>query len=185
MKMDRVDVSAKPGGLDNRAGFGLACWIATLLLAQAQACLAQTPPRVPNTYNEYVNRGYGYSICYPDYIFVPQGESIAGDGQMFKADDGAELRVRASYNVPYRTIEDEFKDTAAEESRSGNVTFKQQEGNWFVVSGIVGAKIFYRKTILQGDTFITFRALYPGTASSFYAEVVTVLAQCLKGARAN
>ena len=183
--MDRVDVSAKAGEPGSRAKLRVAGVLAALLLGQTGVSLAQQPPRIPNTYNEYVNRGYGYSICYPDYIFVPQGENVAGDGQLFRAGDGAELRVRASYNVPFRTIQDEFKDMAAEESRSGNVTFKQQEGDWFVVSGIVGSKIFYRKTRLVGDIFITFRALYPGTASGFYAEVVTVLAQCLKTAKAN
>lgn len=183
--MKKVSASAKVKRCKNSARAYVAGVLAALLQPQINSCYAQQSANIPNTYNQYVNRSYGYSICYPDSIFVPQGEAVSGDGQAFRADDGAELRVHADYNVSYKSIQEDFKDTVAGESRNGQVTFKLQEDNWYAVSGIIGSRIFYRKTILEGEMFITFRVLYPGTLNSIYSDVVTVLAKCLKTSRAN
>jgi hypothetical protein len=149
-------------------------------LAYALPALAAPVADKRLTYSEYTNLGYGYSICYPGNVFIPQGETISRDGQLFVAADGAELHVHADYNIPFRTIQDDFLDTVSAESKNGAVTFKLQEGNWYVVSGMRGASIFYRKTILAGEEFITFRAMYPAAANPVYSDVVTTLAQCLK-----
>jgi hypothetical protein len=180
MKMNRAGASTKTWRFSTPARACTAAALAALFQAQCDVCLAQESARIPYNYNQYVNRGYGYSICYPDGIFVPQGEAVSGAGQAFRADDGAELRVHADYNISYKSIKDSFADAVADESRNASITFKLQEGNWYVISGTIGSRIFYRKTILDGEKFITFRALYPASLNSVYSGVVTILAGCLK-----
>jgi hypothetical protein len=157
-----------------------ACAVAALVQSQLDICYAQ-PSVIGNyVYSEYVNRQYGYSICYPEDVFLPQGESVSGDGQVFLAQDGAKLRVHADYNVSNQTIQAAFKDTISEEKGKGVVTFKSQKGNWYVVSGKNSGNVFYQKTLLEGSEFITFRAVYPETASATYGAIVTAVNQCLK-----
>jgi hypothetical protein len=185
MTMKKSADSAKAKKYGGAASVFVAGVLAALLQLQFDHCHAQQAGSSHITYGEYVNPVYGYSICYPNNIFVPQGESISGDGQTFEAGDGAELHVHADYNVPYRSIQDDFNNTVAAENRNGIVTFKIQEDNWYVVSGVVGSRIFYRKTIQAGEEFVTFRAFYPGSANDLYADVVTALGKCLKATKAN
>jgi len=177
---------ASTGEQNDVGGIGIyAALVLGALFQLAPAALAAPAADNRITYSEYANPDYGYSICYPDNIFIPQGETISRDGQLFTAKDGAQLNVHADYNIPFRSIQDDFQDTVSKESKDGAVTFKLQEANWYVVSGIKGGNIFYRKTILFGEAFITFRTIYPGSANPLYSEVVTALANCLKPSTAR
>jgi hypothetical protein len=177
MKMKTVSDSASVKVSRNRAGVYAAGVLATLIQFQTNACYAQQPV---STYTEYVNERYSYSVCYPESIFAAQGENASKDGQLFIAEDGARLRVYADYNISNKTIQDTFKDAVSDEKSKGVVTLKTQRGNSFIISGKHNGNIFYQKTILEKDSFISFRAIYPETASAAYADVVTAVGKCLK-----
>ncbi len=183
--MIEVRDSAKVKAHKSRACVYVAGALFAIIPSRTNICNAQQPITRHYLYREYVNQRYGYSICYPEGIFVPQGEPPSRDGQVFLAQDGAELRVHADYNVSYKSIQDDFKDTISDENRKGVVTFKLQKGNSYAVSGKNSGNIFYRKTILEGGQFITFRAVYPETASAVYGDVITAVSKCLKSLKPN
>lgn len=133
------------------------------------------PQRV--VYKTYTNARYGYSISYPSNLLIPQGEADNGDGQAFRSKDGAaEMLVYGSQNLGGALAE------AYREAQAGkNVSYKTIKGNWFVVSGRDGSKIFYRKTMLKGDVLKTFTIEYDESLRSTYDAITTRIARSFTG----
>ena len=151
----------------------LATLLATLLLTLAtfQGISAREP--APETkakldrvcsrtaeYACYTNHKYGYVLAWPRRLLKPLGESDAGDGQIFAAPDGqSELRCWAGFNdVLEQTIPEAFAQALREPSRQ--VTYKHLNKDFFVISGLEGSTIFYRKTILSHGVLATFELVY-------------------------
>lgn len=129
-------------------------------------------------YKTYANARFGYSVSYPANILIPQGEADNGDGQAFRSQDGkAEMRVFGRYNVQNETLRSAFN--AAQEGKS--VTYKVLRGNFYVVSGHDGGKIFYEKTMLKGDTFKTFMIEYDESEASTYDAITARVARSFVG----
>ena len=128
-------------------------------------------------YKTYTNARYGYSIAYPSNLLVAQGEADNGDGQAFRSKDGAaELRVYGSQNLGGGLA------TAYTEAQAGkDVTYKTMKGNWFVVSGRDGGKIFYQKTMLKGDVLKSFIIEYDAAQKSVYDAVTMRVARSFAG----
>jgi len=180
MRMKKVRDSARAKGFKNCACVYIAGVLVALIQSQIDICHAQQSVIGNNLYGQYMNERYGYSICYPENLFAPQGESVSGDGQVFLAQDGAKMRVYADYNISNKSIQDAFKEAISDQKSKGVVTFKSQQSNWYIVSGKGNGNIFYQKTILEGEEFISFRAVYPESASAIYGGIVTAMNQCLK-----
>ena len=129
-------------------------------------------------YKTYSNARFGYSVSYPANILIPQGEPDNGDGQVFRSSDGhAEMRVFGRYNVQNETLRSAFN--SAQEGKS--VTYKLLRGNFYVVSGHEGGKIFYEKTMLKGDTFKTFMIEYDEADASTYDAITSRVARSFVG----
>jgi hypothetical protein len=141
-------------------------------------CYAEQRGNDQRSYGIYKNSKYEYSICYPKDIFVPQGESDAGDGQVFLSKDGSELRVYASYNVLDETISEDFQRTTSEDK--DNITYKLIKHDWYVVSGNDHDKVFYQKTLLNGDEFISFRITYASLLANIYGDIINHLNKCVR-----
>src|SRR5215831_3050778 len=153
-----------------------AVWIATNVVSSAPV------PRQPadsHAWKTYTNVRFHYSICYPDDLFVPQGESANSDGQRFVAKDGGEFIVFGNYNALNESPKKTFADTAASlAGPSGKGTYKVLKPNWFVVSGQNGPIIFYAKTLHSHDTFKSFELTYDGSAAAVYEPLIRRIAAC-------
>jgi hypothetical protein len=153
--------------------------IAALWLAPFGGAALSHPAGVGQraVYKTYTNARYGYSISYPSNLLVPQGEADNGDGQAFRSKDGgAELRVYGSQNLG-----DGLAGAYKEAQAGKSVTYKTMKGNWFVVSGRDGGKIFYQKTMFKGDVFKTFIIEYDESQKSTYDAVTTRIARSFAG----
>lgn len=152
-----------------------ALFIALLALAGSHAHSAVTAQRV--VYKTYTNARYGYSISYPASLLTPQGEADNGDGQAFRSRDGAaEMRVYGSQNLGGGLA------GAYREAQAGkDVTYKTMKGNWFVVSGRDGGKVFYQKTMLRGDVLKTFTIEYDEAQKATYDAVTARVARSFIG----
>ena len=141
-------------------------------------------PRAPvlaadnHTWKVYTNVRFQYSICYPEDILVPQGESENSDGQKFLAKDGAKLIVFGRNNPLNEQVKDAFEDTASRLAGPGKVTYKVIRPGWFVVSGENGNSLFYAKTLYAHEQFKSFELNYDSSASTVYKPVLTRLAGC-------
>lgn len=130
------------------------------------------PARAQNpNFDSYSNTKYGYSIGYPQGVFIPQGEPDAGDGQVFRSPDNqAELRVFASFNVLNETLAARFQDSLGQPGLQPTYTVLRKR--WFVVSGFWGGKVFYQKTILAKDAFYTVMLVYNPANKAAYDPLV-------------
>lgn len=121
---------------------------------------------------EKANARFGYSISYPSDLLLPQGEAQNGDGQKFLAKDGsAEMLVYANYKLDDEDTLRKLYDEAVADL--GNPTYKVIKGDWFVVSGKKQGKIYYRKTMLKNEIFMTFTIEYNESKRKTYDAVTT------------
>lgn len=172
-----------------RTIFSFLLAVVTLYGVNGSSAIAQNQPN----YQSYHNARFAYSIAYPADVFAPQGESDNGDGQRFLSKDGrAELIVYGGYAVDDKqdTLQKRFREASA--SRSDEqpprvVTYKLIKGDWFVVSGRAGGRIFYQKTILKktaGDSpgvFKTLRIEYDESQNRDYGTIVARIVASFKG----
>jgi hypothetical protein len=155
--------------------------ISLLCVGLAFGSAVAKTPQAEGTY--YINVRFQYSICYPAAILVPQGESENSDGQKFLAKDGTELIVWGQHNVQEHSIAAEMKDTIASiTADAGTVTYKASKADWFVLSGKMGGKVYYQKTMhsaLAGnDIFISYRLTYDFANAARYEPLTGQLNEC-------
>lgn len=130
------------------------------------------------TYRTYTNARFGYSISYPPSLLKPQGEAENGDGQIFLG-KGAEMRVFGSNMLLNETLPAEYEAIVNETGSS--VTYKILRNSFFVVSGKENGKIYYQKTMVNGDgAFITFMIEYDESRRSTYDAAVTKMVRSFK-----
>ena len=120
----------------------------------------------------YTNHKYGYVLAWPKHILKPLGESDAGDGQVFVAQSGrAELRCWSGFNdVLEQTIPQAFAQAINEPGRQ--VTYQHMGKNFFVISGLEGRNIFYRKTLLDYGVLASFELVYAPSYKTLFDPVI-------------
>lgn len=107
-------------------------------------------------YNYYHNSRFDYSIEYPS-CFIQQEEPTNGDGCSFYMNERIYLSVFASYNALNETIADRYYENAI-----STVAYSTLKNNWFVISDYTSdGRIFYQKTVLKNDIFMTAILCYP------------------------
>jgi len=167
--------SWRPAGSAVR-GVWLFVLLAQLALTPTGAWTKQTareaalPPEMEKTtsavcgmtevYDCYTNHKYGYLLAWPKKLLAAQGESDAGDGQVFAAPDGrAQLVCWAGFNsVLKRPLKAAFQE--AQQEPGLQVTYKSLGKDFFVVSGFQEGKIVYRKTVMTALVQATFVLTY-------------------------
>jgi hypothetical protein len=130
-----------------------------------------------DTYWTYSNARYRFSIAYPAYLLVPQGEADNGDGQRFVSKDGSVTLVAFGSNRLDKSLRDEFQSAQADRE----VTYKVLKRDMFVVTGMANGKIFYQKTLLRGDVFKTFIIEYPEAKRASFDAVTARIARSFTG----
>ncbi|UYY56856.1 hypothetical protein [Sphingomonas sp. S2-65] len=148
----------------------------SLFLISAEAA----PAPAAYTWRTYVNVRFGYRICYPANLLLPQPEAPNGDGRVFVAADSATLTVFGRNNAEQASLSKTAAELASDRAGSkGSVRYRLVRRNWAVSSGEDGgSKLFYGKTILRDDQFIIFDLVYPKALAAQYKPVVEQLARC-------
>ncbi len=125
----------------------------------------------------YTNHKYGYLLAWPKNLLRAQGESPAGDGQVFSApDETARLTCWAGFNsVDNTSLPKRFQ--RAQQEAGLRVTYKHLGKTFFVVSGFMGNDIVYRKTIRDGTVTATFVLTYARTRSAVFNPIVGDIAK--------
>lgn len=140
---------------------------------------AHVPSAAAHVWKRYTNVRFQYSICYPEDLLVPQGESPNSDGQKFLAKDGAQLVVFGRNNAMGESLRDALASTEARlTDSSGKITYKALRPNWFVVSGQNGNTDFYARTRHSRDQFKSFELTYNRSAAAVYKPLIGRLTTC-------
>lgn len=119
------------------------------------------------TLKRYYNSRFGYSILYPS-SFSNLRESDNSDGCRFSKDNHSYLSVSGMYNGLNETIEDKYNKYKAK-----SPVYSRLKGNWFVVSDYTeNGDIYYLKTVLKDDIFMTAILYYPESEKEFYSKII-------------
>lgn len=128
----------------------------------------------------YINKKFGYSMKYPKNILYPQGESDNGDGQFFLSKDGeSKLRVWGEWAAPNDTLDDRYY-SELKNTNNRTIVYKAKKSNWFVISGYIGDKIYYQRTMSDKDAFATFIFEYKTSQRKIYDKIAGVMSWSFK-----
>jgi hypothetical protein len=140
---------------------------------------AHVPSASAHDWKRYTNVRFQYSICYPEDLLVPQGESPNSDGRKFLAKDGAQLVVFGRNNAMGESLRAALASTEARlTGSSGKITYKALRPNWFVVSGQNGNTDFYARTQYNREQFKSFELTYDHSAAAVYKPLIGRLTSC-------
>lgn len=140
----------------SRAMLSRFLWLCALFYASKTA-------HAQDTYRIYRNARYGTTVLYPANLVAPQPESARGSGRKWVSRDGQiEVNSYAFLNRSNRSARGEMNRALTDWKRdTARVTYARSGASWFVLSGYLGADIFYEKTLLRDGVFHTLIWQYP------------------------
>lgn len=128
------------------------------------------------------NAKFEFTMCFPADLMTPQLESDDGDGRIFLAKDGTELRVWGTFNTQNLTPEQALANqTKYIEKDGGNVSYKVARADWLVLSGTMGDRMFYQRASYDKVRFASFRLTYPKAHVAKWKPIAAHLSTCLDG----
>lgn len=113
-------------------------------------------------------------LCYPAMVFPKRQDEVGG--LRFISDDGlAWFHLSSEPNERRQSVAElvaEAVERGAEEQAT--VTYRRATRNWFVLSGFIGERIYYRKTVLSGGgaSIDTMLINFPKEQKPFYYDIV-------------
>jgi hypothetical protein len=154
----------------------LASLVALLLLPAAPASGQGCPAAPPGPQRSYSNARYGFGFTYPP-VFTLDPESVppTGDSARFwTADRRATAVVNAAPNTRRLTLRALMAEAEGDvlQNSGGDVTYRRTRDDWFVISGHMVGRIYYRRTLLTEA----------GIVATLWMEFPTELRPCLESA---
>ena len=128
-----------------------------------------------NSWPQYRNERYGFSLHFPSSVFAVEKQSEAGDGQVFVSKDGeARLLVGALKNADALTPSAYQEFIARESYAAYSISYRRGGETWFVMSGEGNGKTFYEKVMFScsGRLINSFAMLYPTEQRKAYDPIV-------------
>jgi hypothetical protein len=151
---------------------GLAAWV--LLAAPAGAQQAGCPDDGPAL--RYHNPRFDLAMTYPArFALDPDSIPASGDTARFATGDGQGTAVvTALRNGLGQGIGDLFREARQDvtENGGGVVTYQRARDNWFVLSGYMAGRIFYRRSLLSAS----------GLIGTLWIEFPTAMKPCFEAA---
>jgi len=114
-------------------------------------------------WTRYVNPRFGTAINYPSGLFLADPPPANGDGRNFRSVDGrAEFLIYGQYNALDQSLSSLREDDRSS-GRYDSVTYEKTGNDWYVLSGYMGDRVYYRRVQLTGggDTVHVFEITYP------------------------
>ena len=135
------------------------------------------PEKKAGYQTEYTNGRFGFTLVYPENLFVTKILSDNDDGiTLYNSDRSLELRAYGSwYGENIQQIYHEEQSWAEESGKK--VTYKVLKKSWFVLSGIDMNKqtIFYLKSYFREGKSLSFRLEYPIADKEKYDSLVSTI----------
>ena len=141
------------------------------------AAVAKSPVEAAD-WVRYCNARFGQCADIPS-AFRPDPPPENGDGLVFRDGGGMSITVSAMYNVTEATLASERE---ADIETAGPPTYQAQGPNWFVISGLGGAGIYYVKCFVKHSTISTLWIEYPAARKSLYDDIVPRVAKSFTSA---
>lgn len=102
---------------------------------------------------QYKNARFGFTMTYPpSFMLDPDSIPEGGDSARFwTADRRATAVVTGIRNGLGQSLTDLLDEATKDitENSHGTITYTRARDNWFVISGFIGERIFYRRSFLS------------------------------------
>lgn len=102
---------------------------------------------------QYRNARFGFTMTYPSsFVLDPESIPEGGDSARFWTPDRrATAVVTGIRNGLGQSLADIMEEAAKDvtENSHGVITYTRTRDNWFVISGFIGERIFYRRSFLS------------------------------------
>jgi hypothetical protein len=130
---------------------------------------------------QYKNARFGFTMTYPsNFVLDPESIPEGGDSARFWTPDRRATAVvtgiRNGLGQSLTDLLDEATKDVTENSH-GTITYSRTRDNWFVISGFIGERIFYRRSFLSdrsrviGNLWIEF----PRTMRPCFEDAVSMM----------
>jgi hypothetical protein len=121
----------------------------------------------------YRNERFGFGFDYPS-VFRLDPQSVTADrasARFWTADRRATAVVNAGPNREASTLRALLREAEGDvvQNSGGEITYRRVRDNWFVISGYMVGRIFYRRTLLARD----------GTIATLWMEFPREMRDCL------
>jgi len=155
-----------------------ACLTGATLEARAADCPAGSEEYAAYqrtlVFERFSHQRLGATACYPVTLFPTMAPTP--DGFRFSSDDGLAWftltrDVQDERGSIQGVMEEAKRDLLA---RSASVTYSRTKDNWFVLSGYIDDRIYYRRTIID-DAGLATETLYisiPAEQKTFYYDII-------------
>ena len=129
--------------------------------------------------NSYTNIRFNFSAKYPN-IFTDKLKSDNGDGiTLTNKRKALKVLFYGRFNNANNSIKAEYKNNINNINKNNKkeITYSTQKKNWYILSGYdhTQNKIFYTKTFLVNDKFITYYIEYPSKDKQSYDNLITTI----------
>lgn len=149
-----------------------------LALVATTAVLGKSPVEAAD-WLRYCNAQFGQCADIPGG-FRPDPPPENGDGLIFRDAGGMSITVSAMYNATQATLASE---RASDIETAGAPTYQAEGPNWFVISGLRGAGVYYVKCYVTHSAISTLWIEYPAARKSVYDAIVPRVAGSFTPAR--
>jgi len=127
------------------------------------------------SYERYVNIGFGYTVKYPTSVFRIDKQLDDQSGiTLLSNNDTADMRVKAEKNADNTTLKYEYENLQSPDDRF-KVIYEGQQ--WFEISGVRNGEVYYIKKMLKNGVYYTLEIEYPEAKKDTYAPVVNEISK--------
>ncbi|MGG5810226.1 hypothetical protein [Falsiroseomonas sp. CW058] len=146
---------------------------AALLAAAPPAAAAECPAAAHAPPLTWRDEGLGLRLDHPP-VFVPDPGSVpegGGSTRFWTPDRRATAVVNAARAERGTTLAQLLREAEGDvvQNAGGEITYRRQRDNWFVLSGYMAGRIFYRRTLLTAE----------GVAATLWMEFPRDMRPCL------
>ncbi|KAB2912286.1 MAG: J domain-containing protein [Hyphomicrobiaceae bacterium] len=141
----------------------------------AQADAAPPPRPGPSDWTVHRDVASGFSLQYPASVFPTLKDVSEGGNRLLVSEDGrAVLRIFARANRPVQTVGEYRRSVMAQRYGGASFDYAPQRNGWFVLSGTIGAEMFYERTSFSCDqrTIHGWLLVYPVAERHYYDAIV-------------
>jgi hypothetical protein len=121
------------------------------------------------------NAGAGFELKYPSDVFSPRADPDEADDRLFVSRDGhSVLRIYSTRSVSGMALSKYRASLLAQRYAGASLDYAPQREHWFVLSGSLGAEMFYERVSFSCDrrSYHGWLITYPVVERQYYDAIV-------------
>ena len=127
-------------------------------------------------YEKYYNEEFDFSLLYPNFLNYKELSATGGCIDYHTKNRSVSLVIGRSINDTNVTVDSDYNNAI---KTGGNIIYKTQLENWFVISSIFKDKFIHTKEIVGKGSIVAFTFTCPFKEKEKYTKVISKLEESL------